>query len=361
MKVLLVAERFPPDFAGGGELLVWQTAKNLQIAGVDVTVVTTGKPDHRYYDGIPTVRIAPHRYLLNLASSKIDSLAAGVDVIQTFTYHACLPALRAARRAGKPVVCTVMALFGEEWRSLRHPVPAHLWQWAEKYLVTRPYDRTIYLSETSRSLGARIGAPQDRAQVIPAGLQLDEYWADPQKERVIFFSGKLEARKGIDLLLEIARRRPELRFEVMGWGPGEAGIRARATSNVRFVPFQRGEPLRTRFSKSSIFFFPSRAETFGFVVVEAMASGCAVVSTLDLPFAGSRVAVDDVDAMEASLVKLWNSPELAARAGRDNLVRSREFTWERYTARLLDVYRAVTATETHTAHCHCPDGVSPAR
>ncbi len=44
MKVLLTHERFAPDFAGGGEYVVLETARHLRQRGVDVQILTMGDP-----------------------------------------------------------------------------------------------------------------------------------------------------------------------------------------------------------------------------------------------------------------------------------------------------------------------------
>lgn len=268
-------------------------------------------------------------------------MATHCDVIQTFNYHACLPSLIAAKRARKPIVCTMMALFGREWRAMRPFPSGHGWEAWERFLITRSFDRTIFLSDFSHRLGLSFGASERRSQVISPGLDLANYAPAAEKEQVIFFSGKLEARKGIYDLLDIASRNPQMRFEVMGWGPESEEIQKKATPNIRFIPFERGEPLRRRFANASIFFFPSRAETFGFVLLEAMASGCAIVSSIDLPFAGAHVRAGNQQEMEAALLHLWNNPAQAARDGRNNIEISRQFTWPRYTKQLIDLYQSL--------------------
>ena len=105
MKILLTHERFAPDFAGGGEYVVLETARHLQRRGHDVQVLTMGDSSITEYEGIPTQRLAGHRYSMNLCSKAIADAAREADLIQTFNYHASYPSLRAARRLGKPIVC----------------------------------------------------------------------------------------------------------------------------------------------------------------------------------------------------------------------------------------------------------------
>ena len=93
MRLLVTHERFPPNFYGGGERVVYELAKGLKLKGLDITVLTTGNPKIREFDGIPTVRLPIHRYLMNLAVPWIYKYAKNVDLIQTNSYNACFPSL----------------------------------------------------------------------------------------------------------------------------------------------------------------------------------------------------------------------------------------------------------------------------
>ena len=121
MNVLLTHERFLPDFGGGGEQIVYETARHLLRRGVQVRVLTTGDPRTTAYGGVPTVRLPISRYRLNGAVRAIVDEARTADLIHTCTYHASLPSLLAGKWLGKPVLCQVLALFHEGWKEMRGP------------------------------------------------------------------------------------------------------------------------------------------------------------------------------------------------------------------------------------------------
>ena len=52
LKVLIVHEMFPPDFGGGGEYVILETARHLMLRGHTVQVLCTGDPAITYYEGI---------------------------------------------------------------------------------------------------------------------------------------------------------------------------------------------------------------------------------------------------------------------------------------------------------------------
>lgn len=338
-NVLLTHERFLPDFAGGGEYIVYKTAQHLRSKGVRVRVLTTGEPGRTSYEGIETIRLPMHRYHLNLAVRQIARLH-DVDLIQTFNYHACLPSLLAGKWLRKPVVCLILGLFHEAWKAMRGPLVGRAFMQWEKFLLTRDFARVIFLSEYSRALGIALGVDSARSIVNSPGIDLHAYQSAAEKEDVVLFVGKLEARKGIDDVLAVARALPQVRFRVIGWGPQEAMVRSMAAPNVELAPFAKGKKLQHAFASARIFLFPS-AETFGLALLEAMASGCAVISTVPLEFAGVLVPTGDHETLVAAVRRLWSNREETRRMGQRNVELAREYTWERYTTSLLATYQEV--------------------
>lgn len=343
MKVLLTHHYFPPDFAGGGECVALETARGLIQRGVDLRVLTTGDPKITEYEGIPTERIPVHRYRFNFEADRIAEMAQDADLIQTFNYHACWPSLRAAKRLGKPVVCCILGLFQSEWNRLRPPLIGAMWSWIERRMILGDYTRIQFLSDHSRELGLSLGVDAGRTVITNPGIDLSAYAPADPKDDVVFFTGRLDRRKGVDSLFDVARRLPHVRFRVMGWGPQEESIKRNAPSNIEFVPFERGGALCRAFGKASIYFFPSRVETFGIALIEAMASGCAVVSSVPMEFAGARLDAGDHAAMADAIGRLWADRDATARMGRRNVELAQQYNWDRYTDILMETYASVLA------------------
>ncbi|MDE3165879.1 MAG: glycosyltransferase family 4 protein, partial [Acidobacteriota bacterium] len=259
MTVLLTHERFLPDFGGGGEEIVFQTASHLRDRGARVRVLTTGDPAITEYRGIPTDRLPVSRYRINFAAGAISRAAAGFDLIHTFNYHACLPSWLAARRLGKPVVCTVLGLFRDAWRDMRGPLLGRCFAAWERLLVRLPYTRTLFLSEYSRGQALACGVPESRALVNTPGIDPAFFAASAPKDGSVLFAGKFEERKGVGDVLAVARALPAVRFRLAGWGPEEAAIRAAALPNVEMLGFLQAGELAQAYARASVFLFPSRA------------------------------------------------------------------------------------------------------
>ena len=341
MKVLITHERFAPDFAGGAEYVILEQARHLQRSGLEVKVLTTGDPSIHSHEGIATERLPIHPYRFNLATRKIAESASDVDLIQTNNYHACLPTLRAARRVGKPVVCMIHGLFGEAWKEMRGPIIGRAFMAWEQFLLTRRYDHLIFVSEFSREAALKGDTLESPTSVINPGIDLDKFKPATSKDNVVLFVGKIDVRKGIEDVLAVARALPETQFRVVGWADRKTGYQAAAPANVEWVGPKFGKELHEEFARARVFLFPSKVETFGLVVVEAMASGCAVVSTVPLPFEGFRVEPGDVQAQISAVRKLLSDTHTSGNMGQANVVLAQLYTWERHTRALLDLYEEV--------------------
>jgi glycosyltransferase involved in cell wall biosynthesis len=101
-------------------------------------------------------------------------------------------------------------------------------------------------------------------------------------EVVVGYVSRIAAEKNVDYLAEalaiVAARRPGTRFLFVGDGPSRARVEARIGSFTRFVGYRQGEDLADHYAACDLFAFASLTETFGNVVLEAMASGLPVVA-----------------------------------------------------------------------------------
>lgn len=341
MKVLLTHQHFFPDFAGGGEYVVFETARHLMRKGIDVRVLTTGDPRIESHESVPTIRLPIHHYRLNWAVRPIAKLAREADLVHTFNYHAALPSRIAGWWTGTPVVCTVLGLFEAAWKEMWGPLwgrGAMAW---ERFLLRRRYARVLFLSEFSRRRGIALGCPESKALVHTPGIDPDEFDPAHEREDTVLFAGKLERRKGVYDVLRVAEALPEVRFVMLGWGPEEEALKRRAPENLWIGMQSHRSELIEAFGRARIFFLPSYAETLGVVLLEAMASGCAVVSSIPMDYEGRTVAAGDVPAMIEAIRELWKNPDQADRLGARNVERARAYTADRYVSGLLETYRTV--------------------
>src|SRR5262249_40094564 len=150
-------------------------------------VLSTGDPAITEDEGIPTIRLRSPRYALNFAVAKIIHYARGVSIIQTFNYHACLPSLIAAWILPKPVFCMFLGIMQEVWPETHGLVLGRARIVWERFLLTRRYARTIFLSEANLEKAVRLGVERRRALVNMPGIPSDIRGAAPGKNNTVLF------------------------------------------------------------------------------------------------------------------------------------------------------------------------------
>lgn len=337
LRIVLVHERFAPDYGGGGEYVVLQIARHLIALGHRVRVVTTGDPAHDSFEGVPLKRLPVSRYRFNLQWRAVAAEAADADLIHCFSYHAAWPAFRAGRRLGKPVVFGALALFGAAWREMRGPFVGRFFQAFEAFLLRLPFARQLFLSPGSLRLAHALRPARASDAVIAPGISLQDYHPQEHKDGVVF-SGKLEARKGVRAVQDLARQLPHIPFLVVGWGDDFDQVAASSPANMTVQRFTDRQALARTLGAGRIFLFPTKAETFGLVVAEAMASGCAVVSSAPIEFEGARIDPEDLPGIKDAIESLWAEPRRCHDCGVRNIALAQAFSWERHMCELESVY-----------------------
>jgi glycosyltransferase involved in cell wall biosynthesis/predicted metal-dependent phosphoesterase TrpH len=170
----------------------------------------------------------------------------------------------------------------------------------------------------------------------------------------VLYAGRLTREKGAPLLadafLAAHARDRRLHLCLAGGGPEEALLRERLGARATFLGWLEGDALARAYASADLFLFASRTDTFGQVLLEAQASGLAVVAVDE---GGPRGIVDDgrtgllrsaeAPALADALVALAAAPLQRARLGRAARAAARERTWEASLERLAAGYRRALA------------------
>ncbi|WP_157217440.1 glycosyltransferase family 4 protein [Flavisphingomonas formosensis] len=142
------------------------------------------------------------------------------------------------------------------------------------------------------------------------------------------YVGRVAVEKNIEAFLET--RHPGTRV-IVGDGPARERLE-RAYPDAVFLGALSGEPLASAYSGADVFVFPSRTDTFGLVMIEALASGTPVAA---YPVIGPVDVLDttvgcmDEDLGDAIAVALTRDRAACASYGR-------RFTWEESALQFLD-------------------------
>lgn len=96
---------------------------------------------------------------------------------------------------------------------------------------------------------------------------------------LLLYVGRVSAEKEIDRIKPILEAIPEARLAIVGDGPYREALEAHFVgTQTTFVGYKQGLELASAFASADAFIFPSRTETLGLVLLEAMAAGCPVVA-----------------------------------------------------------------------------------
>ncbi|GAB1537802.1 glycosyltransferase family 1 protein [Scytonema sp. NUACC21] len=96
---------------------------------------------------------------------------------------------------------------------------------------------------------------------------------------LLLYVGRLSAEKEIERIKPILEAIPEARLALVGDGPHRQALEKHFVgTNTNFVGYLVGKELASAFASADAFIFPSRTETLGLVLLEAMAAGCPVVA-----------------------------------------------------------------------------------
>ncbi len=204
-----------------------------------------------------------------------------------------------------------------------------------------------------------------RFRLIPNGIDAHVLRSAPLAWRKagadVLFVGRLESRKGLDVLLrawrQVERQHALARLTVAGaYTATEEAVHQRHVAalkleRVRFIGPQSETGLARCYQRADIVCAPARGfESFGLVLLEAMAAGVPIIAsdiagyrTLVTPeHEGLLVPAGDHDALAAALVALLRDPERRRCLGTQGRQTAQRYTWDAVVPRLLDYYDEIS-------------------
>ncbi|WP_166251653.1 glycosyltransferase family 4 protein [Marinobacter salicampi] len=170
----------------------------------------------------------------------------------------------------------------------------------------------------SRGVDCQRFTPQKR------DMGLRQAWGLKPLDRAFLYVGRLAPEKNLAMAVASFERirslYPSARFVLVGDGPLGPRLAARHPDYI-FCGTLQGEALARHYASADIFLFPSKTDTFGNVVLEAMASGLGIVA-YDDGAAGEHIrsednglvsALDDDSGFTDHAMKLLEQPSLLSR------------------------------------------------
>jgi phosphatidyl-myo-inositol alpha-mannosyltransferase len=198
-------------------------------------------------------------------------------------------------------------------------------------------------------------------RIIPNGVDLAHFTdAQPYEELRdgalnILFVGRFEERKGLIHLLKayhrLRKRKVDARLLVVGDGPKRREYRRfvglRGIRDVEWLGRVGDEEKVRYFASADIFCAPNTGqESFGIVLLEAMAAGVPIVASdihgfkrvVERNVQGILVEPKNHRALAAALYALARDPDLRHQMGDAGRERAPEYSWDRVTERIVDFY-----------------------
>ena len=333
MKILIVTDAWHPQVNGVVRTLQ-TTRTELEKLGHTVEVIA---PDSFRTVPMPTypeIRLAvrPGAKLRRM----IDAMAP--DAIHIATEGPLgFSARRYCLNRGIPFTTAYHTRFPEYIRD-RAPVPLRL-----SYAIVRRFHGPAH--------AVMVATPSIEADLRARGFKNIRRWTrgvdtdlfrprtkalfDDLPRPVFLYVGRVAVEKNIEAFLSLDLPGTKV---VVGDGPQRAELQAKFPA-VRFLGAKHGEDLAAHYAAADVFVFPSRTDTFGLVLLEALASGVPVAAypvpgPLDV-LDGSSVGILDEDLRAACLKAL----EVPAQACRDYAL---NFSWRASAEQFLSNLRPLT-------------------
>ena len=186
----------------------------------------------------------------------------------------------------------------------------------------------------------------DPARATP---EMRDYLSQGQPaSRLLLYVGRLGAEKEIERIKPVLAAIPGARLAIIGDGPHRAYLESYfADTPTHFVGYLGGERLAAAYAVADAFIFPSRTETLGLVLLEAMAAGCPVIAARsggipDIVTDGQNGYLFDPQDPQGAIVatqKLWAEPDSNLKLRENARSEAERWSWALATQQLQGYYR----------------------
>jgi glycosyltransferase involved in cell wall biosynthesis len=367
MKILMLNHEFPP-VGGGAAPVTYELCKQLVLMGNSVDVVTMryGKlPAHEVADGIniyrtPAIRKRPNIcYTHEMATYfpgaffKTTSLCRQrkYDIIHChFIVPGGLLAWAASRLAKVPFVVTCHGSdvpgYNPDRFGVTHKLMLPVW----RKLAKAPAE----LVSPSKSLSELIqkNCPSAKVRIVPNGIYTDRF-SGGVKTKSILMCSRILPRKGFQYVIKAIKDLAlDWEVNIVGQGPYLDELKRLAEGSRTPIKFHgwldNNDPQFYRlFKEAAIFVFPSEAENFPSVLLEASSASAAIITSTagGCPEVVGDTAIlvepGDVEAIRENILKLVESPQLRCDLAEAANKRVQRFSWPRIAQEYLDCYKDV--------------------
>lgn len=229
------------------------------------------------------------------------------------------------------------------------------------------------ISESVADEYRALGVAETQICAIPNGVDLTRFESgsgvEPKSDNFVFLSvGRNHPKKNYNALIQAAARlhkKTDEPFEVVIVGRGVEELQAlvdaeqapvrliselgREQTQTGQVPAMPGQSLINLYKAADAFVFPSKMETFGIAIVEAMAAGLPVIVG-DAPGcrdvaqngeSGMMCIPGDADDIAARMLEMMSDEQLRSSYAQKSLTRAQDFSWDSVVEKYLSEYETL--------------------
>lgn len=361
MKILCINYEYPP-IGGGGASACKGLVESFIKEGHEVDLVTSGMkglPEYEVVNGVHIYRVScvrRHKHYagtFELISQVLPSYHKAIELISKKKYdinhtHFIVPSGLVSylikRKTGLAYVITAhgsdVAGYNPDRFSLMHSIMGPLWRMIVRNSngITAPSDFLKKLIQKSMVTPV---------EVIPNGFHIRPI-VKIQKENRILVVTRMFERKGIQYLIEALKDiSTDWEVCIVGDGPYLPTLKKLADKlavSVKFLGQVPNDQVFDIYLRSKIYVFPSMVENFPVVLLEAMAAGCAVITSTApgcaevVGNAAIKVEAGSVEPLRRALLSLINNQQEVNRLGQLGRERVNNFAWPIVTGRFVNVF-----------------------
>jgi len=358
MRILMISDVYFPRINGVSTSI--QTYRDtLGAEGIHLTLVAPEYPESA--EPLDVIRIPSRRVPLDpedrlMRSGDLARLPQILEALHFDLVHVQTPfvahyaGLKLARQRGIPCLTTYHTHFEEYFHHYLPLLPRPLARWLTRQLARSQCNALDAIVVPSHAMHGKLQAygVTTPLHVLPTGIPMEKFASGDRlafrrqhgiaaDDSVALYVGRVALEKNLGFLLEATASAlrhssalcPRLRLVIAGAGPALAGLKRQAAAlgiedRVRFVGYlDRTRELPDCYAAADLFVFPSKTETQGLVLLEALAMGLPAygipamgAAEILLPRRGAVCAPDSVAQFGAMMAELLaDKPRLAELSG----------------------------------------------
>jgi glycosyltransferase involved in cell wall biosynthesis len=365
MNILMLNYEYPP-LGGGAAPVTKSLAEELVRQGHDVDVVTMGYktlPNEDVINGVHIYRVRSVRKKLEMCTTHemlsycISATHFLPGLLKENRYeinhtHFIIPTGLVSRLYYKqiPYIITTHGSDVPGYNPDRFQIQHHLFKPFSNIVLDKASCITspsVYLKKKiQESFGNR------RVEIVSNGLSVESYHPRTKENKILSVS-RLFERKGIQYVIEAMKGIEGFEYNICGDGPYKPSLERQIDhlnlkDRIKLHGYLEPDQLKREYESSCIFVLPSSSENFPMVLLEAMAAGCAIVTTDATGCAevvgdtALLVRQKDPQGIQKALRTLICDEELRKDLGMRARARvEREFCWSQVAAKYVCLYQEV--------------------